>query len=86
MIVDDYNEFEMSFVRDKYIALRDIVEKEVEINIHKFCIIKNGLISVYNEFAKLLHLDEYEHAYTIVSNFQKVIGFKGDIYRNGCRI
>ncbi len=78
-IVDDYNKFDMSFVRNKYIAHRDIVEKEVEIHIHKFCTIKNGLNYVYNDFAKLLHLDEYEHANIIASNFQKVIGSKREI-------
>lgn len=75
-VVDSYNEFEMGFVRDKYIAHRDIVEKEIEINIHRFCIIKNGLNFVYNGLAKAMNLKEYEHEHTIAKKFQSVIGAK----------
>jgi hypothetical protein len=78
VLVYDYNEFEMAYVRDKYIAHRDIVDKEVGINIHRFCIIKNRLISVYNELARILSLEQYAHAHDIANNFKEVIKCHGE--------
>ncbi len=71
MVSDDYDGFKMSFVRDKFIAHLDVVD-EVRICIHRYCIVRNGLVGVYNELVKVLGQVEFEYKDLIVEDFKRL--------------
>lgn len=61
----EFLKFKMNVVRDKFVAHKDIVLDEIGIDIHKFCIVKNGAISFFNDLASSLGFSCYEHDSTI---------------------
>jgi hypothetical protein len=68
----DYVRYKMNIVRDKFVAHQDLILEEVGIDIHKFCIIKNGTKSLFNRLSISLEFQCYEHQSEIVNEWSKL--------------
>ena len=65
-------EYKMDLVRDKFVAHKDIVQGEVGIDIHRFCIVKNMSISFFNRLSGSLGYNGYEHDSKIGSSWSEL--------------
>lgn len=73
LILQDFKQFHLDDIRDKFVAHTEITDIELSTNLHRLMIVKNASARLFNDIAESVGASKYNHMPRIVDSLRETL-------------